>query len=115
MNLVLLLLIAIRTSESHCTNETCEKKSLSLFTDTKPNFALKGHSFVILTFSDWQDCLNECFNKCVCLSFNFDKNRKTENCELNDATSLSAPEYLRTSVGVTYFEIARSYSVDMKV
>lgn len=115
--LFLLLLVkslAIQSSEGHCTNEMCEKKSFS-FSNVKTNFSLKGHVFETWKFTNWKECLHACFKNCVCLSFNFEDKIKHGICELNDATYTLAPGFLTESTGVSYFEIDRNYGVDLKV
>lgn len=115
--LFLLLLVkslAIQSSEGHCTNEMCEKKSFS-FSNVKTNFSLKGHVFETWKFTNWKECLHACFKNCVCLSFNFEDKIKHGICELNDATYTLAPGFLTESSGVSYFEIDRNYGVGLKV
>ena len=107
---LLLLLFSISSSISQCTNEMCEKKSLSLSTDTKQNFGLEGYVFETLNFSIWEECFNTCLKKCQCLSFNFNEVKKTGNCELNDASTKLAPEALKAKEGVKYYEPVRSYN-----
>ena len=46
----ILLFFAVSSSNSHCTNEWCEKKSLSLKTDAKHNSSLAGYVFEALIF-----------------------------------------------------------------
>ena len=110
----LLVLFAIHSSISQCTNKMCEKKSLSLSTGTKQNVALDGYVFETLNVSIWEECFNVCLRKCQCLSFNFNEVNKTENCELNDASTKLAPDALKAKEGVTYYELGRSY-IDEKV
>jgi len=107
---LLLLLFAIHYSISQCTNEMCEKKSLSLNTDTKQGFALDGFVYETLNFSIWTECFHTCLSECQCLSFNFNEINKTENCELNDANTKLAPEALKEKEGVTYYEPVRTYN-----
>lgn len=111
---LLLLLFSIHSSISQCTNEMCEKKSLSLSTDTRQNLALDGYVFETLNFSIWEECFNTCLKKCQCLSFNFNEVKKTANCELNDASTKLAPDALKATEGVKYYEPVRSYN-DEKV
>ena len=87
----------------------CEKKSLSLNTDTKQDFALDGFVYETLNFSIWAECFHTCLSECQCLSFNFNEINKTENCELNDANTKLAPEALKEKEGVTYYEPVRTY------
>lgn len=109
-----LLLFSISSSISQCTSEMCEKKSLSLSTDTRQDFALDGYGFETLNVSIWEECFNECLRKCQCLSFNFNEVNETENCELNDASIKLTPDALKTKEGVKYYEPVRSYN-DKKV
>ena len=109
-----LLLFAIHYSISQCTNEMCEKKSISLNTDTKQDFALDGFVYETLSFSIWTECFHTCLSECQCLSFNFNEINKTENCELNDANTKLAPEALKEKEGVTYYEPVRTY-IEKKV
>ena len=110
----LLLLSAAHLSNGQCANERCEKKSLSLKTDTKQNSLLVGYVFKTFNLTMWEECYNVCVRKCQCLSFNFNKVSKTDNCELNDANTKLAPEALKGREGVTYYEIGRTY-YDSKV
>ena len=103
------LLAAICSSNGQCTNGMCEKKSLSLKTDTKHNSSLNGYVFETFNFSIWKECFNMCLKKCQCLSFNFNEINETENCELNDATTKLAPEALTRKKGVKYYELIRTY------
>ena len=105
----LLLLFAIHYSNSQCASEMCEKKSLSLKTDTKQDSSLEGYVFETLNFSIWEECFNMCVRKCQCLSFNFNEVNKTDNCELNDVNTKQAPEALKERSGVIYYEPDRSY------
>ena len=105
----LALLIAIHSSHSQCTNGMCEKKSLSLQTDTRHNTYLNGYVFETFNFSIWKECFNMCLRKCQCLSFNFNEISATENCELNDATKKLAPEAVKEKEGVIYYELRRTY------
>ena len=114
MSLTALLLFSIGTANSQCTNEMCEKNSLSLKTNTKHNSFLKGYVFETFHFSIWEECFNMCLRKCQCLSFNFNEVNATENCELNDANTKLAPEALKEKEGVAYYEPVRSYN-DKKV
>ena len=110
----LLLFFAVSSSNSHCTNEWCEKKSLSLKTDAKHNLSLAGYVFEALNVSIWKECFRVCVRKCLCHSFNFNELNKTKNCELNDATATLEPKALEKREGITYYEIGRSY-FDKKV
>ncbi len=115
LSFLFLMVLAIHTSYSHCTNGMCERVSFSLATDTKQNFALVG--YVIEKFSSvlsWQLCFSMCLNNCQCLSFNFNEINTTENCELNDANTKLVPEALREKEGVIYYEPVRNY-YDKKV
>jgi len=103
------LLSAICSSNGQCTNGMCEKKSLSLKTDTKHNSSLNGYVFETFNFSIWKECFNMCLKKCQCLSFNFNEINKTETCELNDATTKLTPKVLTRKEGVKYYEIIRTY------
>ena len=105
----LALLIAIHSSHCQCTNGMCEKKSLSLQTDTRHNTYLNGYVFETFNFSIWEECFNMCLRKCQCLSFNFNEIKATENCELNDATKKLAPEAVKEKEGVIYYELRRTY------
>ena len=105
----LTLLFVIHTSNSQCTSAMCEKKSLSLKTDTKHNSSLDGYVFETLNLSIWEECFNMCLRKCQCLSFNFNEVNATENCELNDANTKLAPEALKEKEGVIYYEPVRTY------
>ena len=105
----LILLFVIHCSNSECISGMCEKKSLSLKTDTKHNSSLDGYVFGTLNLSIWEECFNVCLRKCQCLSFNFNEVNSTENCELNDATTKLAPEALRKKEGVMYYELGRVY------
>ena len=105
----IVLTLAIPSSNGQCANGMCEKKSLSLKADTRRNVFLHGHVFETLNFSIWEECLNVCLRKCQCLSFNFNEVNKTENCELNDASTKLAPDALKAKEGVTYYEPVRSY------
>ena len=98
-----------KSSNSQCISGMCEKKSLSLKTDTKHNSSLNGYVFETFNFSIWKECFNMCLKKCQCLSFNFNEINKTENCELNDATTKLAPEALTRKEGIKYYEIIRTY------
>ena len=112
--LFLVLMFSIRSSNSQCKSEMCERKFLSLKTDIKVNSALNGSVFETLNFSIWKECFHTCLSKCQCLSFNFNEINKTGNCELNDANSKLAPEALKEKEGVTYYEPVRTY-YDRKV
>ena len=105
----LLLFFAVSSSNSHCTNEWCEKKSLSLKTDAKHNLSLAGYVFEALNVSIWKECFRVCVRKCLCHSFNFNELNKTKNCELNDTTATLEPKALKKKKGVVYYEIGRSY------
>ena len=106
----LLLFFALSPSNSRCTNEWCEKKSLSLKTEAKHNVSLAGYVFEALNVSIWKECFHVCVSKCLCHSFNFNELNKTKNCELNDATArLPEPKALKQKKGVAYYEIVRSY------
>ena len=105
----LLLFFAVSSSNSHCTNEWCEKKSLSPKTDAKHNSSLAGYVFEALNVSIWKECFHVCLSKCLCHSFNFNELNKTKNCELNDATATLEPKALEKREGITYYEIGRSY------
>ncbi|KAJ7375360.1 hypothetical protein OS493_002111 [Desmophyllum pertusum] len=105
-----LLLFAIHTSRSHCTNGMCEKVSLSLATNTKQNFALVGYvSELKSSLWNWQECFNRCLENCQCLSFNFNEVNTSGNCEFNDANTKLAPEALKEKEGVVYHELVRTY------
>ena len=106
---LLTLSFATRFSNSQCTSGMCERKFLSLKTDTKQHSALEGYVFDTLNFSIWKECFNMCLSKCQCLSFNFNENNKTENCELNDASTKLSSEALKEKEGVTYYEPVRTY------
>ena len=110
----LLLFFAVSSSNSHCTSEWCEKKSLSRKTDAKHNSSLAGYVFEALNVSIWKECFHVCLSKCLCHSFNFNELNKTKNCELNDATVTLEPKALEKREGITYYEIGRSY-FDQKV
>ena len=105
----LTLLFVIHSSNSQCSSGMCEKKSLSLKTDTKNNSYLDGYVFETLNLSIWEECFNVCLRKCQCLSFNFSEVKATENCELNDANTKLAPEALKEKDGVIYYELRRAY------
>ena len=105
----LLLFFALSSSNGHCTNEGCEKKSLSLKTDAKPNLSLAGYVLEALNVSIWKECFHVYVRKCLCHSFNFNELNKTKNCELNDATATLEPKALKKREGITYYEIGRSY------
>ena len=105
----LLLFFALSPSNSRCTNEWCEKKSLSLKTEAKHNVSLAGYVFEALNVSIWKECFHVCLSKCLCHSFNFNELNKTKNCELNDATARLEPKALKQKKGVAYYEIVRSY------
>ena len=105
----LLLVFAVSSSNSHCTNKWCEKKSLSPKTDAKHNSSLAGYVFEALNVSIWKECFHVCLSKCLCHSFNFNELNKTKNCELNDATATLEPKALEKREGITYYEIGRSY------
>ena len=105
----LLLFFALSSSNGHCTNEWCEKKSLSLKTDAKHNLSLAGYVFEALNVSIWKECFRVCVRKCLCHSFNFNELNKTKNCELNDTTATLEPKALKKKKGVVYYEIGRSY------
>ena len=92
-----------------CANGMCEKKSLSLKTDTRRNVFLDGYVFETLNFSIWEECFNVCMRKCQCLSFNFNEVNKTENCELNDDNTKLTPDVLKAKEGVTYYEPVSTY------
>ena len=121
VNSIRLLLLAscalqfvLTSVQCHCINGMCEKKSLSLNTDTRHNSSLTGYVFESLNASIWKECFNMCVLKCQCHSFNFNEINKTENCQLNDATATLEPEALKEKKGVTYYQIERSY-LDQKV
>ena len=95
--------LAIPSSNSQCANGMCKKKSLSLKTDTRRIFFLEGYAFETLNFSIWEECFNVCMRKCQCLSFNLNEVNKTQNCELNDASTKLAPDTLKAKEGVTYY------------
>ena len=105
-----LIVLAIHTSYSHCTNGMCEKVSLSLTTNMKQNFALVGYVFEkFSSIWNWQQCSNICLQNCQCLSFNFNEVNTTDNCELNDVNTKLAPEALREKEEVSYYEPVRTY------
>ena len=104
-----MMLFVIHASKGQCTSGMCEKKSLSLKTDTKHNSSLDGYVFETFNLSIWEECFNLCLRKCQCLSFNFNEVNATENCELNDANTKLAPEALKEKEGVTYYELGRSF------
>lgn len=115
LQLLLVTVLAIHASSSHCTNGMCEKVSLSLATDTKQNFTLVGYVFEkFSSLWSWQQCFNICLKNCQCLSFNFNEVNTTENCELNDDNTKLAPKALEQKEGVIYYELARNY-YDKKV
>ena len=115
LSLLLVTVLVIHASSSHCTNGMCEKVSLSLATDTKQNFTLVGYVFEkFSSLWSWQQCFNICLKNCQCLSFNFNEVNTTENCELNDANTKLAPKALEQKEGVIYYELARNY-YDKKV
>ena len=70
---------------------------------------MDGYVFETLNLSTWDECFSFCLTKCQCLSFNFDEVKKTDNCELNDATTKMAPKALMKKDDVTYYEILRTY------
>ena len=63
----LLLFFALSSSNSHCTNEWREKKSLSLKTDAKHNLSLAGYVFEALNVLIWKECFHVCARKCLSL------------------------------------------------
>ena len=105
----LVLLHAVHSSHGQCISGMCEKKSLSLKTNTKHNSYLHGFVFETFNFSVWEECFNMCLRKCQCLSFNFNEVNATENCELNDATTKLVPEAVKEKEGVSYYEVGRTY------
>ena len=105
----MVVVIHLDASKSECANALCEKKALSLNTDTRNNFSLEGFVFETLNLSVWKDCLYMCMRKCQCLSLNFHENRKTENCELNDASTMLEPDELKAKEGVVYYEPVRTH------
>ena len=104
-----MLLFVIHSSNSQCMSGMCEKKTLSLKTNTKRNSSLDGYVFETLHLSIWEECFNVCLRKCQCLSFNFNEINATNNCELNDANTKLVPEALKEKDGVVYYEPVRSY------
>ena len=94
---------------SQCASGLCERKTLSLKANTKHNYSLHYFVFKAFNFSIWEECYNMCVRNCQCLSFNFNKVNKTENCELNDATAKLTPKALKKKEGVVYYEIARAF------
>ena len=112
--LFMVVVIHLDASKSECANALCEKKALSLNTDTRNNFSLEGFVFESLKLSVWKDCLYMCMRKCQCLSFNFHERRKTEICELNDSSTTLEPDALKAKEGVVYYEPVRTY-YDSKV
>ena len=107
--MVKVVFINLDASKSECANALCEKKALTLNTDTRKNFSLEGFVFETLNLSVWKDCLYMCMRKCQCLSFNFHEKRKTENCELNGASTMLEPDALKAKEGVVYYEPVRTY------
>ena len=103
------LLIIIHSANSQCTSGTCEKKFVSITTDTKQNSFLDGYVFETLNVSIWKECAKRCFSKCQCLSFNFNEADQTKNCELNDANTKLTPDALKEKEGVTYYQPVRTY------
>ena len=105
----IVLLLIIHSANSHCLSGTCEKKFVSITTDTKQNSFLDGYVFEILNVSIWKECAKMCLSKCQCLSFNFNEAKQTKNCELNDANTKLTPDALKEKEGVTYYEPVRTY------
>ena len=58
--LFMVVVIHLDASKSECANALCEKKALSLNTDTRNNFSLEGFVFETLNLSVWKDCLYMC-------------------------------------------------------
>ncbi|KAJ7375364.1 hypothetical protein OS493_002115 [Desmophyllum pertusum] len=110
--LVTLVLRCFSCCNSQCEPvRMCEKVSVSLGTDRKPNYALDGYVLETLcSIPNWQVCQNRCLKNCQCLSFNFKEIATTGNCELNDANTKLAPEALKEKKGVDYYEPVRSYN-----
>ena len=106
---IVLLLFIPAAKSLQCASGTCEKKLVSIATDTKQHSFLDGYVFEILNVSMWKECAKMCLDKCQCLSFNFKEVKKPQNCELNDASTKLAPDALKEKEGVTYFEPVRSY------
>ena len=103
--MVTVVFINLDASKSECViNELCEKKALTLNTETRNNFSLEVFVFETLNLSVWKDCLYMCMRKCQCLSFNFH-----ENCELNDASTMLELDALKAKEGVVYYEPVRTY------
>ena len=110
LTMLLFVLLLIPKSHCYCASGLCEKKSLSLSTNAKQNRSLDGCVFETLNLSTWDECFSFCLTDCQCLSFNFNEVNKTDNCELNDATTKMAPDAALTKKeGVTYYEIVRTY------
>ena len=105
----MLIFVIVHSSNSQRTSGMCERKFLSLKTDSKQHSALEGYVFDTLNFSILKESLNMCLKKCHCLSFNFNEINKTENCGLHDANTKQAPEALKEKEGVTYYEPVRTY------
>lgn len=105
----IVLLLIIHSANSHCSSGMCEKKFVSITTDTTQNSFFEGYVFEILNVSIWKECAKMCLSKCQCLSFNFNEAKKTKNCELNDANTKLTPDALKEKEVVTYYEPVRTY------
>ena len=81
--------------------------------DVVHNHILEGHVFRGLTVHSAAQCHMMCKDECLCISMNYFTFFQENNCELNVVNKEMAPTALKWKQGVNYYDLMRSYTVEV--
>ena len=92
----------------------CQDFKFVLNEDVVNDHALDGHVFQRHTVKTAAQCHMMCRDDCLCVSMNYLLNVKENNCELNDVGQKKKPDALKVKHGAQYYDLVRSYAVEVR-
>ena len=112
---LIILLKLTRIAECATCQGNCQNFKFVIDQDVVHDNALEGHVVKRITVNSAAQCHMECRDECLCVSINYLQNTREGNCELNDVNREMKPAALKYKPGARYYDLVRSYSVEVRI